>query len=213
MAEDIDTWQPLSVEEVADLLSGLQVPWWIAGGWAIDLFVGRQTRPHADTDVLIRRGDQLEVQKYLSDWDLHKTQQPGLKPWPAGEFLTRPVDDIWCRPTSGSPWSLQLMLLNTDGDQWVFKRDPSIRGHLDGVGRRTSCGVPYLAPEIQLLYKAKVETLDKDQADFDAAVALMSQSACDWLLRCLTKLFPQGHVWIGGLTERVAEASGRPSAL
>lgn len=59
MNDDNHKWEPLSVEEVVDLMSGLQVPWWIAGGWAIDLFLGRQTRAHGDTDVLIRRDDQL----------------------------------------------------------------------------------------------------------------------------------------------------------
>ena len=146
MAEDIHNWQPLSVEAVADLLRDLAIPWWIAGGWAIDLFVGRQSRPHADTDVLIRRGDQLIVQNHLAEWVLHKTQQPGLKPWPKGEFLERPIDDIWCRRDPESPWCLQLMLLDTDGDDWVFKRDPDIRGPLSEIGRRTPSGIPLPFP-------------------------------------------------------------------
>ncbi len=36
MYENIHNWQPLSVEQVVELLSGLTVPWWIAGGWASD---------------------------------------------------------------------------------------------------------------------------------------------------------------------------------
>lgn len=205
MDQDIYNWQPLSVEKVSELLSGLEVPWWIAGGWAIDLFVGRQTRSHGDTDVLVRRDDQLKVQEYLSGWDLYKTRQPGLKPWLPGDFLERPVGDIWCRRTPDSPWSLQLMLLDTDGDLWVFKRDADIRGPLATLGRHTLSGVPYLAPEIQLLYKAKSEVPEKDQADFDTAVPLMGEAACDWLLRCLERRFPQGHRWIIGLRERMAK--------
>jgi hypothetical protein len=207
MNENAHKWEPLSVREVVELLSGLSVPWWIAGGQAIDLFVGRETRSHGDTDVLIRRDDQLEVQAYLSGWDLHKTQQPGLKPWPIGEFQVRPVNDIWCRRTEDSPWQLQLMLLDTDGDQWVFKRDPGIRCAIDALGRRTSTGVPYMAPEIQLLHKAKSETLEKDEADFQVVVPLMEDSACAWLLECLEKRFPDGHAWIEQLKERQAEQS------
>ena len=207
MNEDAQKWEPLSVQEVVELLSGLSVPWWIAGGQAIDLFVGRETRSHGDTDVLIRRDDQLEVQAYLSGWDLHKTQQPGLKPWPVGEFQVRPVNDIWCRRTEDSPWQFQLMLLDTDGGEWVFRRDPGIRGAIDALGRRTSTGVPYMAPEIQLLYKAKSETLEKDEADFQVAVPLMEDSACAWLLECLEKRFPDGHAWIEQLKERQAQQS------
>jgi len=195
-------WEPLSVQQVAELFAGLTVPWWIAGGRAIDLFVGRETRSHGDTDVLICRDDQLEVQSYLSSWDLHKSQQPGLKPWPIGEFQARPVDDIWCRPTEDSPWQLQLMLLDTDGDQWVFKRDPTIHRSLRSIGRRTAAGVFYLVPEIQLLYKAKPETLEKDEADFQVALPLMEEAASVWLLECLEKRFPDGHAWIEQLKKR-----------
>ena len=201
---DVHRWHPLPADEVAALLSGLTVPWWIAGGLAIDLFVGRETRSHGDTDVLVRRDDQLVVQTYLSDWDLNKTQQPGLKPWPPGEFQARPFDDIWCRRTPDSPWSLQLMLLDTDGDRWVFKRDPSLGGPLARIGRRTPAGVPYLAPEIQLLYKAKAETLDKDRADFDVAVPLLDARARRWLTRCLERRFPEGHAWIDALAASLA---------
>ena len=199
MPDSIHNWQPLTVAETAELLRGLAVPWWIAGGRAIDLFVGRETRPHGDTDVLIRRCDQLAVQAYLSTWDLHKTQQPGLKPWPRGEFLGRPVNDIWCRRTPDAPWSLQLMLLDTDGDDWVFRRDPSIRGPLRSIERRATSGVPYLSPEIQLLYKAKPNTLDKDQADFETTLPLLSPPARRWLLTCLTKRFSDGHDWVDAL--------------
>lgn len=207
MAEDIHNWEPLSVEETVALLSELPVPWWIAGGWAIDLFLGHQTRTHNDTDILIRRNDQLKVQKYLRDrgWDLHKTQQPGLRPWPVGEFQDRPFDDIWCRRTPESLWALQLMLLDTDGDRWVFKRDSSIQGPLEGLGEHTPDGIPYMCPEIQLLYKAKPQTQDKDQSDFDHAVPHMTQEAQAWLLRHLDKRFPEGHAWIISLKERAAQ--------
>lgn len=198
---DIHNWKPLSPNEVCRLFSGLTVPWWIAGGWAIDLFVGRQTRSHGDIDVLIRRQDQLEVQQYLSDWDLYKTQQPGLKPWPKGEFLKLGVNDIWCRRTPESPWSLQLMLLETKGNSWVFRRDPVITGPLDSLGKRTDSGIPYLSSEIQLLYKAKAGTLDRNKADFEVAVPIMSQEARSWLLGCLKRLFPDGHEWLTRLKQ------------
>jgi len=211
MSEDIYKWEPLPVEEVAELLAGLKVPWWIAGGCAIDLFIGRQTRPHGDTDVLVRREDQLEVQAHLSDWDLHRANYPGLVPWREGEVLRGRFDDIWCRPHPKAPWRLQLMLLDTDGDQWVFKRDRSIRGPLSDIGLHSSAGVPYLAPEVQLLYKARPQTLEKDQADFEVTIPLLDTPTCAWLLRCLEKRFPEGHRWI----ERLGAELGldRPSAL
>ena len=54
MNEGIHNWDPLSVEQTTEFMSGSPVLWWIAGGWAIDFFLDRQTRSHGDTDVLIR---------------------------------------------------------------------------------------------------------------------------------------------------------------
>jgi hypothetical protein len=46
---------------VAALLAGIDSPWWIAGGWALDLFIGDQTRAHEDLDVGILRRDVIDV--------------------------------------------------------------------------------------------------------------------------------------------------------
>jgi hypothetical protein len=99
---------------------------------------------------------------------------------------------------------LQLMLLDTQCDQWVFKRDRSIRGRLSDIGRRTPSGVPYLAPEVQLLYKAKTQTLEKDNADFQVALPMMDPQACTWLLRHLERRFPEGPGWIERLRRRAS---------
>jgi hypothetical protein len=80
LGEELYHWEPLSVEKTVELLAGLETPWRIAGGCAIDLFVGRTTRTHGDLDVLIRRVDQLRVQAHLSQWDLHRANHPGLRP-------------------------------------------------------------------------------------------------------------------------------------
>ena len=40
----------------------------------------------------------------------------------------------------------------TEGDEWVYRRDPMVRRPLANVGRVTADGIPYLAPEIVTLY-------------------------------------------------------------
>jgi hypothetical protein len=41
------------VLEVLESLTVADVPWWVAGGWAVDALVGEQTRPHDDVDVMV----------------------------------------------------------------------------------------------------------------------------------------------------------------
>ncbi|HEX2021225.1 MAG TPA: amino acid transporter, partial [Candidatus Thermoplasmatota archaeon] len=56
------------------LLGGLPVPWWIAGGWALDLFRGAASRPHDDLDVAILRDDERTFRAVLSGFEFF----PGL---------------------------------------------------------------------------------------------------------------------------------------
>lgn len=43
-----------AVLEFLDLLAGAGIEVWIDGGWGVDALVGRETRPHADLDVVVR---------------------------------------------------------------------------------------------------------------------------------------------------------------
>jgi len=193
-------WVPLTPDEAYKVFAGFAAPWWIAGGWALDLYLGRQTRRHGDLDVLIRRDHQLLVRRHLSGWDLHKTNQPGLKPWADDDFLRPPINSIWCRRAAESPWCLELMLMETADDEWVFRRNNAIRGPLNSLGRKTDAGIPYLAPEIQLLYKARPELLEKDKADFNVVAPCLEQAARKWLLDALQQCFSNDHPWIVWLT-------------
>lgn len=201
MNPELIKWKALQPLDVAHLLRALSVPWWIAGGWAIDLFVGRQTRPHGDTDVLILRRDQFAIHDFLRGWDLHKTNQPGLRPWPVGEFLPLGVNSIWCRRTRHAPWSLEFMLMETDKDQWVYRRESSIRGPLISLGMESPDSVPFLRPEIQLLFKASKSPTTKDESDFAHALPLLTPGAKEWLSESLARQFRRGHPWISWIRD------------
>ncbi|HEY3378839.1 MAG TPA: GNAT family N-acetyltransferase [Armatimonadota bacterium] len=195
IVDDTD-WAPFTVNALAHLFSEMGIPWWISGGWALDLYLGKQTRPHADTDILILRNDQLLVQEHLRDWQLFKTHQPGLAPWPMGEYLHPPVNSIWVRREEGAPWAFEIMLMETEGDEWVFRRLPAIRGPIRELGLQTDAGISYLAPEIQLLYKGRQEYRQKDLQDLQAIMPKLPAKKKQWLLECLRRQFPGGHDWI-----------------
>jgi hypothetical protein len=195
---DLGPWQPLAVRDLAPLLAGMAFPWWVAGGWAIDLFVGHQTRLHDDLDVLVLRRDQLAVHQALRGWDLHAADPPGtLRPWAPGETLGASIHDIWCRPAAAAPWAVQLMLADVDatGTRWVFRRDSRVTGSLSSLGRRSAEGITYVAPEVQLLYKAKQAPLPKDEEDFAVALPLLDAPSRRWLTQALITLQPE-HPWL-----------------
>lgn len=193
-------WHPWSVHKVALLFSSVTVPWWIAGGWALDLFLGVQTREHEDIDVQILRRDQHAIRGLLQTWDVqaaHPTTHQDAWPfraWEAGTVLSFDVHDIWCRPSKTDPWALQLMFAETERDHWQFRRDARLVRPLTTLGRRTEDGIPYLAPEIQLLYKAK-EPRPKDEADFFRTLPWLDSERRSWLTQALSLVHP-GHRWL-----------------
>lgn len=194
------TWQPWQPHAVAKLFSALTVPWWIAGGWAIDLFIGEETREHDDIDVQILRRDQQAVRAILHGWDVQGAIPPPhdetwpFREWEPGTLLDLEVHDIWCRPHKTAPWAIQLMIADTNDDQWLFRRDNRISRPLATIGHQTGEGLPYLAPAIQLLYKAK-NPRPKDEADFAKALPHLDLESRQWLAQALAIVHPR-HAWI-----------------
>jgi hypothetical protein len=193
-------WRPWQPREVAALFVSLPAPWWIAGGWAIDLFLGRQTREHADIDVQVLRRDQRAVRAVLAGWDAQAALPPPrdeawpFRAWHADEVLDAAIHDIWCRPTATSPWALQLMIADTQDDRWLFRRMPTIGRGLAELGGVTAEGIPYLAPEIQLLHKAK-GLRPRDVADFSEALPALGPERRRWLATALAAAHPR-HPWL-----------------
>jgi hypothetical protein len=185
-AEHLGSWEPLQPEQAAELLADVEARWWIAGGWAIDILVGHQSRVHADLDVLILRPEQHLFRSHLSPWDVQAADPPGsLRPWLLGEMLPAHVHDVWCRPDSTAPWSFQFMIDDVDGDDWMFRRDKAIRRPVSTLTSRASRpGMPVLAAEVELLYKSK-GMRQKDSADFETVLPHLAHGEREWLRRAL----------------------------
>lgn len=60
------TPQTAALASAAEALDSADVEHWFFGGWAVDLWVGRVTRPHEDIDVLVLRREQPQVDAALT---------------------------------------------------------------------------------------------------------------------------------------------------
>jgi Aminoglycoside-2''-adenylyltransferase len=188
-------WEPIRPEETVELLSGFPRPWWICGGWALDLFLDRETRRHDDLDVALLRHDQLALYHHLRAWDLrYAPPSHTLEPWD-GRQLDRPIQGIWARrsaePTAA--WTCEFLLNEERNGEWVFRRNESVRRPLEEVSD-TRNGVPSLCPEIVLLYKSS-ERSPKNDADFAAVRPHLSPDARAWLRAALERCDDE-HPWI-----------------
>ncbi|MFE7836391.1 nucleotidyltransferase domain-containing protein [Streptomyces sp. NPDC057474] len=188
------TWDPAPLAEVVARFSGLECPWWVAGGMAIELAVGHRIRSHGDIDVLLLRRDQLAVQQALADWEWWAADPPGsLRPWAAEEILPEDVHDIWCRPGPDDPWRIQVMLDESRGREWVSRRDHRVRRPIGTLGMTSADGTPFLAPDVQLYYKAGAPR-PKDEEDFDAVLPVLADRQRQWLIDAIAETYGP-HPW------------------
>jgi aminoglycoside-2''-adenylyltransferase len=53
MQPDIEAWDSWQPCDIAARMDDVDFPWFVAGGWAIDLFVGSRTRDHEDLEIAV----------------------------------------------------------------------------------------------------------------------------------------------------------------
>jgi hypothetical protein len=195
-----DHWSPLTVAEVVTLFDDAPFTWGLAGGYAIEQYLGQSIRQHDDIDILVFREDQLALQHWLDGWQLYAADPPGtLRLWNADEVLPVGIHDIWGHRAGSNAWELQIMLVETEGDEWVSRRSPLVRGHRHDL-ITTYGGIPCIRVEVQLTYKAK-GLRSKDELDFQACLPLLDTPSREWLKNSLTLLYPQRHPWIDALDD------------
>jgi hypothetical protein len=194
---DIFNWMPLTVSEINEVFSEIPLRWCVAGGWALDLHLCRQTREHSDIDVIITRDEQLIAYQHLKrDWMLYKAENGKLVLWEDGEYL-HSTSDVWVSKSSETPWVFQIMIIDTEANSWIYKRDKSVRMPLDDILLRNIEGIPYLRPEIQLLHKAGgSQVREKDYSDFQTILPSLLPQEKAWLKSALNRQFPEGHAWV-----------------
>jgi hypothetical protein len=181
--------------KVNEWLTGYDRPWGIAGGWAIDLFVGRKLREHSDIEIAMYREDQHELKNMMSDWSFNKVVNRELYPW-KDEFLKLPIHEIHIVHKQ-SVHHLEVLLNERSDGKWIFRRDPRITFPETSLFLSSKEGIAYLHPAIVLLYKAK-NTREIDHADFHSVKELLEVDNRKWLRAALQIHVPE-HPWINSL--------------
>jgi hypothetical protein len=115
----------------------------------------------------------------------------------AAEFQTWALDPLT------RMWRVDVFREPHDGDTWICRRDPRIRRPYPEVVLRTPDGIPFVAPEVVLLFKAKA-TREKDERDFAAVLPELPADRRSRLDAALALVHP-GHPW----RDRLAQPTER----
>ena len=166
--------------------------WFIAGGWAIDFYLGEISRSHEDVEIAIFRGDQIALQNYLNDWILQKAKNSALVAWNPNEFLELPVHEIHCLHETNEPRSFEILLNEKNADEWIYRRNERIRKPLTEIYSTAESGIRFLRPEIVLLYKSKNPRM-KDERDFESVMKRLDAKSKGWLKNALAVCDSKHH--------------------
>jgi len=201
-------------------MSSFTSPWFVCGGWAVDAWLGRQTRDHGDFDISIFHDDQRALFDHLADWNLiaHDPNVAGatIEPWdgrtlglPAhiharpGGARNRDLLEAWVRnPGSQSRdgQDLEIILNQRDGSRWIMDEErlvslPVIHSF------RPALGVHVAVPEALMFFKATAYRgipgypRAHDEADFRALAPLLSAEGHSWLRGAII-VIDSAHPWL-----------------
>ena len=180
----------------------LPLPWWVSSGWALDLHLGRVTRLHHDVDLGLFRDDQLVARAHLAarGWRFVAPHEGRLEPVPDATRLEPPRHQLHAHRQGEF---LDLLLNEREGDAWRFRRDPRVTRARERLVLRSPDGLPYLAPEVALLFKSATSggpSRPRDEADFDAVMAAGLEPERRRWLRDALAVYRPGHPWLARLT-------------
>ncbi|GAA0561281.1 hypothetical protein GCM10010172_50600 [Paractinoplanes ferrugineus] len=191
MIPDIDAWECWPPRLVAERLRGIGTPWYVAGGWAVDLHLGRVTREHEDLEIAVPR----------ERFAMVAGRFPELAFWVAGSGRVVPATpaaleaefQTWALDPAAEVWRFDVMREPHDGDTWISRRHASLRRPYASIVLTGPDGIPYLSPEVVLLFKAKHQRA-KDEADFALLAPVLTGEQRRWLDDALDLVHP-GHSW------------------
>ena len=173
------------VENVRRRLAGFSCRYWIAGGWAVDMFLGGQTRPHKDIEIALARADQRALLSlpHLEKIEVVKNRQ--RQTW-EGEELVLPVHELYASFTDGGV--LEILLNEFDAENWIYRRDARI------TLPKSNFVTDVLPIGVALLFKSK-NPRPEDGHDFNAVREKLSPEQRRWLREAIT-LGDAAHPWL-----------------
>lgn len=206
------------ITQVKELLANTPVRWAVCGGYALELFLGRDLRRHGDIDICVFEQDRDALCRHMlqAGWAVYEFRGQGLlRPiYPA--TASEPGRNLMCvKPgcdlVSFYPGDdtgllyyqfyhkgivelnyLELLFNREQDGCFVSGLHGSVKRELEKAVLFRD-GVPYLAPEVALLFKASQMENEAYKSDFQAVFPCLNDEQRQWFLANFEILFPGEH--------------------
>lgn len=180
-------------EAILNPLKRSTIRWWVAGGWALDLYLKQLSRSHSDLDLAYVEQDENDLRRIVEDLgDLQVVEHDPPRPGYDLTHLALPgKGKLRFHLQSGK--AVDLLPMRARDSWWVIGRDDVPIRSLDDLSLEI-CGLPVLAPEIVLLFKARLGR-DVDWKDLLLIRPHLYEANVEWL-RLQIGEFSGSHPWI-----------------
>ncbi|MER1993153.1 MAG: hypothetical protein ABS897_03935 [Eubacteriales bacterium] len=192
------------------------------GGQALDLFLGYESRAHGDIDICVFWKDRDRIIRYMQAQEFevyemlgggrahHITDISAQARIKKNVFCYRegcPLVKTYPPDEDGCCWMeffhtgqteldfIEFLFNDRNADAFEYARNREITLDMKKAVLSRD-GIPYLAPELCLLYKSTDTERDGYQQDFELAYAKMDASRREWFRNALKTAFPEGHKWL-----------------
>jgi len=210
------------IEDLCEHLAGMDIDWHLCGGYAIDAYIGEETRKHKDLDITVNYDDMKECIEYLKSkgWEIDAPVGNGrlVSIDYALEHKELHFDNIWCYRKNSD----FIVTVKTDGvfkyanflqreqieldfievlfnhiiaGNFIYKRNHMITLSVDKAFIKKN-SVSILAPELVLLYKSTNYANTDYTNDFNMTKVKLEKERYDWFSSAMNIEYPQGHAWM-----------------
>lgn len=210
------------VTEANELLKNGGFDYAFCGGQALDLFLGYESRVHGDIDVCAYWEDRDRIIRHMQSRGFIVYEMLGGG---RGHHITDVSDQIRMKKNifcfregcplvktyppdeDGCCWIeffhigqteldfIEFLFNDRSRDAFAYARNREITRE-SGKAVLSREGIPYLAPEICLLYKSTDIEREGYQQDFELAYPAMDPAQREWFRKALLQENPKGHPWL-----------------
>ncbi len=209
------------INETKTLLNDGNFEYAVCGGYAIELFLDKEIRSHGDIDISVYWKDRDEIILFMKSlgWDIYEMCGNGIvhRISDVNKQL-RIKRNIFCikgncelvrfyphdeidmfylefDQRGQTKFNFLEFLFNdrTETD-FLYARNKKVTRALSrAILARNN--VPFLAPELVLLYKSTDIERNGYQLDYKETICMMDMEQKQWLVNSLNDMYPAGHQW------------------
>ncbi|MCG7419678.1 hypothetical protein MHJ97_04430 [Macrococcus epidermidis] len=179
MRTDFNNWQLLSIESLKQIMHDADFDWYLAGGIALDEFLGRKTRNHEDIDILVNFKYLERILDFFKNYKVYTARNGSLSLSLFNEVHS--TDSLWIAKDDEESFIIQILFFEEEAGHWIYKRNAAVRKKIENI-YFVKNDMKIIQPEIQLLYKMNSSNVrEKDLDDYHNIYPVLEEKQRAWL--------------------------------